>query len=428
VFLVAKITLKYHDHMKICIHRGANQIGGSCVEIEFRNSRIVLDVGLPLDSAYPEDVELPDVPGFLNQDLSLLGIIISHPHQDHYGLISRVNKDIPIIIGEAAQRILEKAGLFTGNKVRFISNIHLSDNKPFNIGPFRITPFLMDHSAFDSYAILVEAGNKKLLYTGDLRAHGRKRSLFYKLVNNPPSGVNVLLMEGTTIGRTGNDDSFATEYDAETEMVSEFCKMNGIGLVMCSSQNIDRLITVFKSCVRSNKQLIIDMYAAEILKATGNPKIPQADWSRIRVFLPENQKRQIKKNKAYNVAAQYRDNRIYPEELKSVASMSVMNFRPSMMRDLEKAGCVDSARLFYSMWDGYLKEPRIKLFLDWLSKWKIPLVKCHTSGHAPLKDLRQLRNAFQEAVAVPIHTDNPERFTDLFGNVAIHKDGEWWEV
>ncbi len=119
--------------MKICIHRGANQIGGSCVEIEFRNSRIVLDVGLPLDSAYPEDVELPDVPGFLNQDLSLLGIIISHPHQDHYGLISRVNKDIPIIIGEAAQRILEKAGLFTGNKVRFISNIHLSDNKPFNI-------------------------------------------------------------------------------------------------------------------------------------------------------------------------------------------------------------------------------------------------------------------------------------------------------
>jgi ribonuclease J len=154
--------------MKICIHRGANQIGGSCVEVECRNSRIVLDVGLPLNVVSPDDVELPDVPGFTSPDPSLLGVIISHPHLDHYGLVSRINKTIPIFLGEAAQRILEVASLFTGNKVQFSNVMHLIDRKQIDLGPFRITPFLMDHSAFDSYAVLVEADNKKLLYTGDL--------------------------------------------------------------------------------------------------------------------------------------------------------------------------------------------------------------------------------------------------------------------
>ena len=48
--------------MKVCIHRGTHQIGGTCVEIESQGKRIVLDVGLPLD-AEPADMPLPPVPG-----------------------------------------------------------------------------------------------------------------------------------------------------------------------------------------------------------------------------------------------------------------------------------------------------------------------------------------------------------------------------
>ncbi|MDQ3380849.1 MAG: hypothetical protein M3546_11125 [Actinomycetota bacterium] len=33
----------------------------------------------------------------------------------------------------------------------------LADRKPFELGPFKTTPFLVDHSAFDAYALLVEA-------------------------------------------------------------------------------------------------------------------------------------------------------------------------------------------------------------------------------------------------------------------------------
>ena len=43
------------------------------------------------------------------------------------------------------------------------------DQRPFEIGPFRITPLLVDHSAFDAYALLVEADGRRLCNSGDFR-------------------------------------------------------------------------------------------------------------------------------------------------------------------------------------------------------------------------------------------------------------------
>lgn len=34
--------------MKLTIHRGTHEIGGSCIELEAKNTRIVLDIGMPL--------------------------------------------------------------------------------------------------------------------------------------------------------------------------------------------------------------------------------------------------------------------------------------------------------------------------------------------------------------------------------------------
>ncbi|MEI7836060.1 MAG: hypothetical protein WCK05_06570, partial [Planctomycetota bacterium] len=34
--------------MRVCIHRGAHEIGGSCVEVAAGDDRIVLDLGMPL--------------------------------------------------------------------------------------------------------------------------------------------------------------------------------------------------------------------------------------------------------------------------------------------------------------------------------------------------------------------------------------------
>ncbi len=36
--------------MRVCIHRGSKQIGGSCVEVESHGQRLLIDLGLPLDA------------------------------------------------------------------------------------------------------------------------------------------------------------------------------------------------------------------------------------------------------------------------------------------------------------------------------------------------------------------------------------------
>ena len=105
-----------------------------------------------------------------------------------------------------------------------------------------------------------------------------------------------------------------------------------------------------------------------------------------------------------------------------------MLFRPSMQIDVEEAGCLDGACLVYSMWDGYREEEKTKLFLGWLKEHGIPRHTCHTSGHASMRDLKRLRNAFTGAVVVPVHCAEPEVFAQSFDRVVRHEDNEWWDV
>ena len=82
---------------------------------------------------------------------------------------------------------------------------------------------------------------------------------------------------------------------------------------MFSGQNIDRIVTIYKACQRANRQIIVDMYAAEILRATGNPRLPQAGWNGIQVFLPASQKWRIQNEKAFDIATPYDRYRIYTQ-------------------------------------------------------------------------------------------------------------------
>jgi len=401
-------------------------MGGTCVEIESQGKVLVLDVGVPLDAPAPDSFPLHPVRGFDAADESLLGVVISHPHQDHYGLAHRLPDGTPFLIGKAAEAILAAAALFSPGGLKLKNVIHLVDRTPISLGPFKITPFLVDHSAYDAYAILVEADGKRLFYTGDLRAHGRKSSLFEKLVANPPKNVDVLLMEGTCIGR--EDQKFPTEGDLVPRLADIFRQTAGMPLIWCSGQNIDRIVTIWKACLAADRQFIIDMYTAEILRATGNQRLPQADWSGVRVFLPASQKWRIKSEKAFDVAKPYYPHRIYPEQLRDAASTSVMLFRPSMVRDVEQASWVKDGCVVCSLWPGYIGTEGNRQFLEWGQAKGLPIHKCHTPGHACVPDLLRLRNAFAEANAVPVHLEDRERFAGLFHGVELHDDGEWWDV
>lgn len=407
--------------MRIRIHRGAKQIGGTCVELAYDGARIALDLGLPLDGDTDDITLMPQIAG---DDLA--AVLISHPHIDHYGLLHHLRPDIPIAMGNAARRIVQTAAPFTGQPVLKLDGPVLEDRKSFDVGPFRITPFLVDHSAFDAYAFLVEAGGKRVFYSGDFRAHGRKCALFERLVSQPPEGIDVLLMEGSSLSRLEENDRFPSEQELEADLVERMQSAHGLVMVHTSAQNIDRLVTLYRVAKRSGRTLVIDLYTAAILEATGHPSIPQSDWPKIALYVPEAQRRQIKQHGWFDLLREHSAQRIYADDLKAIASKAVVLFRPLLMPDLDKAECLSGAKFIYSQWLGYLEKGSYDRMQAWLKSHAIDLEYWHTSGHASPVDLKRFAQAMAPKTLVPIHSFVPEQYPKLFSNVVPHPDGEWW--
>jgi ribonuclease J len=414
--------------MRACIHRGAAEIGGSCVEVEASSGeRLLIDLGLPLDS-HEDEASLPQISGLVTSDESLLGILISHAHLDHWGLVPAITESVPIYCGEATERIVAEASYWiTGKSIQ--ASGHFEDGETFALGPFAITPYLADHSAFDAYSILIEANGKRLFYTGDIRAHGRKAALFERLLRTAPRNVDALLMEGTHVGEDGEViHGMATEAEVEAACVQTFRQTKGLALVSYSAQNIDRLVSVYRAAKQAGRSLVVDIYGASIAKATGNQNIPQPGFGRLRVFLPAWQQLRVKETAEFDRRDEVTPWRIYEEELARSPERFVFSFSmPSALR-LAKAGALAGASEIWSMWPGYLQEPRGMKLLAFLEQHDIPLVIHHTSGHAPIKDLQRLAQAIDPKVLVPIHTFGASQFAAFFDSVVGHADGTWWEV
>jgi len=85
--------------MRLVIHRGSNEIGGTCIELSAGGTTIWLDVGLPLKEA--ENAVLP----VGRPD----AVLISHPHQDHFGMLDKLEPHIPVYIGKVAVHLMNAA-------------------------------------------------------------------------------------------------------------------------------------------------------------------------------------------------------------------------------------------------------------------------------------------------------------------------------
>lgn len=297
--------------MRLRIHRGAAEIGGSCVELQSGSSSILIDLGLPLNAHDPEPSLLPAVLGLTDgSNPNLAGVVLSHAHGDHYGLAGLVHSDIPIFIGAQARKLLVASARFMRLPLQPARLRTYADRTVFELGPFRITPFLTDHSAFDAYSLLIEAGGNRVFYSGDLRAHGRKARLVDELVADPPTDIDVLILEGTTLSRP-NTGSAQSESELEGYILAAINKAPGLVLTAFSPQNIDRFVSVFRATKRAGRTFIADVYLAHLLDEIALPSLPVAGSGAFRVYLPSRQWQRIIADQAFSLVERYRGARIF---------------------------------------------------------------------------------------------------------------------
>jgi len=428
--------------MNLTIHRGTHEIGGSCVELATENTRILIDLGLPLVGADGQRFGLGDyhkltkaelVEKDIAKDISGLykedkdnkppdAILISHSHPDHYGLLPFVKTQIPLYLSEGCLELIKATYYFKRINLDF-ETIEIIDNKKcFSIGDFKITPYLVDHSGFDAYAFLIEAKGKRTFYSGDFRGHGKKSSLFDRFIESPPKDIDFLIMEGT--GIEGKDGHYAKEEELRDKLVTIFKEKKGLIFFACSSQNIDRISSLYSACRRSGRILVLDPYTVYLLDVLRkmSPNIPQFDFRDIRIFFTsDSYTRKLADDKTLY---KYKDSKISYDEIEKKKDSLVVKSSYGIRSAFARKGHIEGSVLIYSMWSGYFENE--KPFWD---KYDISPMHVHTSGHGGVLQLKEFANALNPTTIIPIHTLSPEKFPEYFDSkVRILSDGKPTEL
>ena len=386
--------------MNIHIHRGQNQIGGNIIEIATKTTKILLDVGLELDDE--NNKSLPEIKGLFDY-AGYDAIFISHYHGDHIGLAYYAHKDIPVYMGEASYNIIRASDQYKKkNTIKVKGFLH--HKQAISVGNITVTPYLCDHSAFDSYMLFCEAEGESVLYTGDFRSNGRKS--FDTLLKALPKNVDKLLCEGTTLSRENHTS--ITERELEERATDLFRKTAGPIFVLQSSMNIDRIVTMYRAAKRCNRIFLEEVYMADIVTAAGE-SIPNPLFNDVYAFITSPSKFSMLTKYKHRVGKSFIAKRPFV--------MCVRNSMLNYLKALAKKMSFEDGVLVYSFWSGYRETDSMKEFLSECESLGLKIVTLHTSGHADENTIKKLLETVNPKVLIPIHTENAQRFKEIAPNV-----------
>jgi ribonuclease J len=315
----------------------------------------------------------------------------------------------PVYMGKLARSLIDATQVFLGRDRYALEFREFSAWKPFAIGAFTITPYLVDHSAADAYAFLIEAEGKRLFYSGDLRSHGRKGKLFNNLVKRPIRDIDVLFLEGTMLHR--NNDLFPDEKSVDDKIIETIQRQKNIAFLLSSSQNIDRIVSAYRACKRTHKSLVIDIYTAWVLEQVQmvSSSSPCLDRPEIRVYTKGSQYEKLKAAPEYfgNFSKRLFRRRVMPEELRETPEAFLYFGKMSTFGLIDQfKNRAAPVNVIYSQWLGSLAGNHAEYFgCDRISAYRhdpaVNFVYAHTSGHAPVDNLRELATALNPRKPFP---------------------------
>lgn len=412
--------------MKLIIHRGAEEIGGNCIELQSGSSRILLDYGAPLlkrGEKKPKDNSkfiLNNIEGlYENSEKPINGLLISHTHQDHFGMLFEkpVNPRIPVYMSGLTEDIIRMTGKMLPGSKELKANVrHFKKEKPFKIGDFKIKAYLMDHSAVESFAFIIEAEGKKVFYSGDFREHGHKKGAFKRFINQGHGKIDLALIEGTMLGRENKEEK--TEKDIFIEIKRHVEKSKGPVFVLCSGQNIDLITSLAGIADMTKRYLLIDAYVAMFLelikKHLPKAKIPSCEKNYLKI-LGLGITKKVEKLGYDDEFKHIRSKLVGKNWLKENYKKCIVPIRASSGSWFNLFPDIKDSLYIYSLWEGYLEDKQFMKITDFFKKRGIEKKDIHTTGHAYISTLKKLIDKIKPVQVIPIHTEHPENFKEKFG-------------
>lgn len=406
-----------------------------------------------------------------SKEPSVDGVLLSHAHMDHCAYIHHLREDIPIFMRKESEiilSVLEETGKssfgeimslkksfhyvpkkrgegykkLTGKEAKVERNIvSIDPYSPFDINGFKVTSIPVDHSLPGSSAYFLESDDEAIVYSGDIRFHGRNKSFSDKFVSKSYKfNPTIMICEGTRI----NENSKGNEEDIETKAVNLIKDYNGLVFVNYPIRDLDRLITFYNVAKDTDRILAINSKQAYMLKlledekGIENDKYPKLSDSNIVVYFPRKKQGLISGEHYVCYDGDWKTLDSCDLELKSdydiwerefLEGDNLINFtdlREEPQKYIFRCDFFELNQLIdinpenglyiHSATEPFNEEMEIdfKRVENWLNHFNLlPIHHMHVSGHGSGNEILAMIREINPEKLYPIHTENIESFDIL---------------
>ncbi len=249
------------NELLFCALGGSGEIGMNVNLYGCQGKWVMVDCGITFaDPAYPGiDIILPDL-SFIEDSLDdLLGIVLTHGHEDHIGALPYLAEDLgvplyatPFTAGLIRGK-LEEEGI--ANRVK----LHLVEpGKRIQLGPFGFDFVPMAHSIPEANALVIDTPHGRVFHTGDWKLDAAP------VIGNPATeeqlrtigdeGVAALVCDSTNVF---NEEASGSESEVRRGLAETVAKARGRVLVTTFASNAARLKTLGEVARETERKLCV---------------------------------------------------------------------------------------------------------------------------------------------------------------------------
>ncbi len=240
---------------------GSEQIGMNANLYQFNDQWILVDLGIafPDETQIGVDILLPDFDFIRKIKNKLLGIFLTHAHEDHYGAIQYFADEIncPIWGSEFTLAMLKKKLLDNGGKNK-LNLKHYPKKSSISLKEFEIDAIQNSHSVPQSVSLLIKTKKNIIFHTGDWKLNGAKNLKEKPFINELKVLKNLKI--STIVSDSTNsliDGYTLSENHAHNGLKNIISKSNGLVIITCFSSNISRIKSILEIAKIYEKKVCI---------------------------------------------------------------------------------------------------------------------------------------------------------------------------
>jgi ribonuclease J len=281
----------------------------------------------------------------------------------------------------------------------------------------------VDHSVLGATAYVLRTKNGTIVYTGDLRFHGRLAEASEKFAETAAKAdPDVMLCEGT---RIDEEDNASEDYVRENS-VKTIKQSKGLVIADFAFRDLTRFATFYDIAKETDRRLVIskrDAYLIESLSGESDLpfKLPSVRDENVMIYV-ERKKTGRYADSDYDpwereylkASNAIRAEQVHEEQEDLLIHLTFFDINELVDIDPSpKATYIHSASEPHSLEQG-IDEQRLN---NWLDYFDVVKHHYHASGHACGPDIRRLVEQVKPKRLIPIHTEHKELFERFHNNV-----------